>query len=176
MSDACARRWGVCRDLYVSCACLWRTAWVFMREWQLTVKPWPVFLVLCAIKHRLVFRKPGNQRSSATSLTHRIRSHPTHLFIIFLCGLATLQGKKKKKAKKKKTKTEGWRENSRYNPKLSQTISWEKQKRCLSLNKAIFFSFTLKTKELAHVTRPFRVISGKECTSAFLWPRDEIQY
>lgn len=68
---------------------------VFMREWQLTVKPWPVFLVLCAIKHRLAFRKPGNQCVSATSLTHGICSHPTHLFIIFLWGLATLQGKKK---------------------------------------------------------------------------------
>lgn len=133
---------------------------VFMREWQLTVKPWPVFLVLCAIKHRLAFRKPGNQCVSATSLTHGICSHPTHLFIIFLWGLATLQGKKKTWERQ----TKGWRGNSRCNPKHFQTISWEKLKRRVSLNKAIFFCFMLKLKELANITLPFRVISVKECT------------
>lgn len=156
MSDDCARRWRVCRDLYVSCACLWHTACVFMREWQLTVKPWPVFLVLCAIKHRLAFRKPGNQSVSATSLTHRIRSHPTHLFIIFLWGLATLQGKK---TRKKKSKAErGWRENSRYSPKHFQTLSWEKQKRCVSLNKP-YFSVSCKKRRSWQTLHALSVLS-----------------
>lgn len=81
---------GTCMCHVLACG-VWCVC-VFMQEWQLTVKPWPVFLVLFAIKHRLAFRKPGNQCVSATSLTHRIRSHPTHLFIIFLWGLETLQG------------------------------------------------------------------------------------
>lgn len=37
------------------------------------------------------------------------------------------------------------------------------QKPCVSLNKAIFFGFMLKTQELAHVTRPVSVIPGEEC-------------